>query len=174
MKDKDGNEIGVDTFNSAGVLVKSTRKTTTPPISIKSAAPKLGGTRMMRSAPMDEVLSTESELTGDTLTVTADSLMTRGGELTGDTLMTSTDIIPDGDELAVDAVLPMMMTTMVTTEYDPETGCKLSETVETTDGLTASKTAYSFNNLGLLLNVSSSFTDEEGKTSDFSLNSYMT
>ena len=62
------------------------------------------------------------------------------------------------------------MTTMVT-EFDPDTGNKLSETVETTDGLTASKTAYKFSNLGMLMSVSSSFTDEEGKTSDFSLNS---
>ncbi|MBQ9593163.1 MAG: hypothetical protein IJR36_04730, partial [Lachnospiraceae bacterium] len=70
-----------------------------------------------------------------------------------------------------DAVSAASLVTTFITEYDPETGSKLSETVETTDGITTSKTAYTFNNLGLLTNVSSSFTDEDGKTSDFSLKS---
>ena len=99
----------------------------------------------------DGVQLTDTALSGDTLTVDADSLVTEGD--------------PAGD-----ALLPMM-TTMVRTTYDPETGSKLSETVETTDGITTSKTAYTFNNLGLLTDISSSFTDEEGKTSDFSLKS---
>ncbi len=135
MKDKDGNEIGVDTFNSAGVLVKSTRKTTTPPISIKSAKSGLSYTS---SSSMGGVVLTD-ELTGES-------------------------------EPTVDTLMPML-TTMVTTEYDPETGSKLSEVVENTDGLSFSKTAYSFNSMGMLMSVSSSFTDEEGKTSDFALNS---
>ena len=70
-----------------------------------------------------------------------------------------------------DAVSAASLVTTFITEYDPETGSKLSETVETTDGITSSKTAYTFNNLGLLTDISSSFTDEEGKTSDFSLKS---
>ena len=85
---------------------------------------------------------------------------------------TTVTVASVGEEIAEEEFVSAasLMTTMVT-EYDPETGNTISETVETTDGITSSKTSYTFNNLGMLTNVSSSFTDEEGKTSDFSLNS---
>ncbi len=94
------------------------------------------------------------------------------------TTVSVTSVSPEVSGAAVDAALgeeevsaASLMTTMLIEEFDPDTGSKLSETIETTDGITASKTSYTFNNLGMLTDVSSSFTDEEGKTSDFSLNS---
>ena len=151
ITDKDGKLLGTDTFNSAGVRISSERTGSVPLPTLKSVRPKLGKSMTAADPLMDGVQLTDTALPGDTLTVDAASLVTEGD--------------PAGD-----ALLPMM-TTMVRTTYDPETGSKLSETVETTDGITTSKTAYTFNNLGLLTNVSSSFTDEEGKTSDFSLKS---
>lgn len=151
ITDKDGKLLGTDTFNSAGVRISSERTGSVPLPTLKSVRPKLGKSMTAADPLMDGVQLTDTALPGDTLTVAADSLVTEG-------------------EPAGDALLPMM-TTMVRTTYDPETGSKLSETVETTDGITTSKTAYTFNNLGLLTDISSSFTDEEGKTSDFSLKS---
>ena len=163
IQDKDGNVIGTDTFNSAGVLIQSQRSTSTP-ITVKSAVPKttkkLSAPRMAKALPeegLDETLETE---TLDTETLETETL--------------ETETLDIESELNVDAGKPMMarmMTTMVTTTFDPETGSKTSETVETDDGITKSLTSYNFNSLGLLTNVSSSFTDEEGKTSDFSLKS---
>ena len=151
ITDKDGKLLGTDTFNSAGVRISSERTGSVPLPTLKSVRPKLGMSMTAADPLTDGVQLTDTALSGDTLTVDADSLVTEGD--------------PAGD-----ALLPMM-TTMVRTTYDPETGSKLSETVETTDGITTSKTAYTFNNLGLLTDISSSFTDEEGKTSDFSLKS---
>ena len=151
ITDKDGKLLGTDTFNSAGVRISSERTGSVPLPPLKSVRPKLGMSMTAADPLTDGVQLTDTALSGDTLTVAADSLVTEGD--------------PAGD-----ALLPMM-TTMVRTTYDPETGSKLSETVETTDGITTSKTAYTFNNLGLLTDISSSFTDEEGKTSDFSLKS---
>ena len=151
ITDKDGKLLGTDTFNSAGVRISSERTGSVPLPPLTSVRPKLGMSMTAADPLMDGVQLTDTALSGDALTVAADSLVTEGD--------------PAGD-----ALLPMM-TTMVRTTYDPETGSKLSETVETTDGITTSKTAYTFNNLGLLTDISSSFTDEEGKTSDFSLKS---
>ena len=166
ITDKDGNVIGIDTFNSAGVLIQSQRSTSTP-ITVKSAVSKatkkLSAPRLAKALPeegLDETLEAE---TLDTETLETETLETK-------TLDAESELDIDAG-LLKKPMMARMMTTMVTTTFDPETGSKTSETVETDDGITKSLTSYNFNSLGLLTNVSSSFTDEEGKTSDFSLKS---
>ena len=130
ITDKDGNVIGIDTFNSAGVLIQSQRSTSTP-ITVKAAAPKFT-TKALSIAPKAASLSAEG-LSADTMALDTE---------TRDTETLDPESESDADTgLLMKPMMARMMTTMVTTTFDPETGSKTFETVETDDGITKSLTS---------------------------------